>query len=348
MISLTTKYIIIGAGLSGLTTAFQLNKSGERDFMVLDARAKIGGRILTNNQIDFGATWFQNHHTNVAAMLRELKVEKFPQYSKGRSVLVYSTMAPEHYFQNDPNAPSAYRVAGGSVTLINELAAPFNNQIKTNTTVLAIEDINDGVKITTSNGIYKADKVIITIPPRIATLINFTPELPNNLTEIMKNTHTWMSNAIKVGLKFRNPFWKDKNLSGTIIGQVGAVTELYDHSNIKNSEFGLMGFVNEALRDLSSEDRKTKILEYLTKYLGEEIMEYTSYDEKDWSQDKNTSSDNIKSIYMSPSYGNPMFSDYYLNGKVLFSGAETSPVHGGYMDGAIYSGKLAAKKLKSI
>ena len=82
------------------------------------------------------------------------------------------------------------------------------------------------------------------------------------------------------------------------------------------------------------------------KYLGEEIMEYTSYIEKDWSQDKNTSCNTIKSIYMSPAYGNPIFADFYMNGKLLFSGAETSPLHGGYMDGAIYSGKLAAEKLK--
>lgn len=48
---------------------------------------------------------------------------------------------------------------------------------------------------------------------------------------------------------------------------------------------------------------------------------------------------------MSPRYGNPVFQELYLNDKVLFSGAETSQLYGGYMDGAIYSGLLAAKKI---
>lgn len=346
MIQTTSKYLIIGAGLSGLTTAYELYKAGETDVIVLDARATIGGRILTTNQIDFGATWFQNHHTHLAGLLRELKIEKFPQYTKGQSVLVYSTMAPEHYFQNDLNAPSAHRIAGGSTAVIKKLAAFFSDQIHTDTTVLAIGDFGDFIKVVTNKETYSAKKVVSTIPPRIATRIDFSPALPNNVTEVMKNTHTWMSNAIKVGLKFKQPFWRAKNLSGTVIGQVGAVTELYDHTNHAETEFGLMGFVNEALRDVTPEERQAKILTYLTKYLGEEIMEYTSYNEKDWSQDKNTSCDAIKSIYMSPAYGNSVFADFYMNGKLLFSGAETSSLNGGYMDGAIFSGKLAAEKLK--
>lgn len=340
-----SKYIIIGAGLSGLTTAYILNKSSETDFVVLESRDKIGGRILTNNQIDFGATWFQNHHENVANLLQELDLKKFPQYAEGRSVLVYSSMAPQHYFRSDPNAPAAHRIAGGSMAMINKLAEPFTHKIKTSTVVLAIEDEGKNVKVTTNNGVFIAEKVIITIPPLIAKDLNFLPELPSSLVETMEKTHTWMSNAIKVGLKFKKPFWRAKDLSGTIIGQVGAVTELYDHTNFENQEFGLMGFVNEALRDLTKEQRKNNILAYLTKYLGNEIMEYISYDEKDWSQDKNTSSESIKSIYLSPSYGNPVFSDFYMKGKLLFSGAETSSLYGGYMDGAIYSGKLAANKI---
>jgi len=81
-----------------------------------------------------------------------------------------------------------------------------------------------------------------------------------------------------------------------LIRQVGAVTELYDHCNLENDSYALMGFVNESLLDLSAEQRKERILNYLKKYLGKEIMQYTTYEEKDWSQDRNTSCDTIKSI----------------------------------------------------
>ncbi len=340
------KYIIIGAGLSGLTTAYMLHKSGESDFLILESRDRIGGRILTDNGIDFGATWFHDHHQNVTALLDELKIEKFHQYSKGKSVLVYSTMSPAHYFENDPNSPSAYRIAGGSTAMIEALSKKINkDRIKTGVSVLEIKNNKNHLVINTNNGVYTTEKAIITIPPRIATRINFLPELPNTLHKTMEQTHTWMSNAIKVGLTFKTPFWKNKNLSGTLIGQVGVVTELYDHSDVNNKTFSLMGFVNEGMRDVSAEERKKRILDHLQKYLGDEVLDYLTYEEKDWSQDRDTSCDKIKSIYMSPRYGDPEFSNAYLGGKLIFSGAETSTVYGGYMDGAIYSGLLAAEKV---
>lgn len=341
----SAKYIIIGAGLSGLTSAYQLQKAGETDFLVLESRDRIGGRILTNEGVDLGATWFQTHHQKVLELLEALRVEKFHQYSKGRSVLVYSTMAPEHYFESDPNTPSAYRIAGTSSALIQALAKPFSEKIRISTLVETISEADEGLSIETDQGLFRAEKVIVTIPPRIATRIIFSPELPDSVTQVMNKTHTWMSNAMKVGVTFKTPFWRTKNLSGTVIGQVGAVTEMYDHSCSEGTNFALMGFVNEGLRDFSSEERKKRILDYLSKYVGEEIMGYLTYEEKDWSQDRHTSCETIKSIYMSPFYGNPIFQERYLNNRLLFSGAETSPVYGGYMDGAIYSGIWAAGKV---
>jgi len=323
----TAKYIIIGAGLSGLTSAYFLNKQDETSF------------------VDFGATWFQNHHKNVLDLIDELEIDKFHQYNKGKSVLVYNSMAPAHYFENDPNAPSAYRISGGSSAIINKLSLKINNKIITETTVNEIKETKNGVTVITNTGEYFAKKIIVTIPPRLATELTYLPNLSPTIIDAMKKTHTWMSNAIKVGLTFSKPFWRDKGLSGTIIGQVGAVTELYDHSSSNNESFSLMGFVNEGLRDVSSKERKEIILTHLQKYLGEEVLDYLTYEEKDWSKDIHTSYKQIKSIYMSPRYGNPIFGDFHLNGKLLFSGAETSPVYGGYMDGAIYSGINVVEKL---
>ena len=106
-----------------------------------------------------------------------------------------------------------------------------------------------------------------------------------------------------------------------------------------------MGFVNEDLRAFTLEDRKEKILSYLQKYLGESIRDYTDYFEKDWSQDEFTNSKHLESGYRMTNYGNPVFEDFYMNGKVLFSGTETSKHHGGYLEGAIISGLNAAKQI---
>ena len=339
------KYIVVGAGLSGLSAAYTLQKSGRTDLLVLEARDRAGGRIRTKNHIDFGATWFQSHHEAVHGLLDELGIEKFHQYSKGKSVLVYSTMAPEHYFESDPNASSAYRIAGGSRALIQGLEATLSGKVVMNATVEAIEASTEQLTLVTNQGRFRAQRLILALPPKIVPRIQFEPPLPEALQASMRKTHTWMSNAIKVGLTFAKPFWREKGFSGMLIGQVGAVTELYDHTDYHGKYYALMGFVNEGLRDVGKEERKRRILDYLTKYLGDEVGGYIGYEEKDWSRDHYTSCNTIKSVYMSPAYGNPLFEKAYMNGRLFFAGAETAKVYGGYMDGAISSGVRAARKL---
>lgn len=341
------KYIIVGAGLSGLTTGHQLLKAGETDFIILESRDRIGGRILTKDGIDFGATWFQEHHQYVHQLCQELGIQRFPQFSSGKSILVYSSMAPAHYFENDPSATPASRIVGGTLALINALFASIKDKIVLQSTVSDVRLTKGQLEVDAQKVAYTASKLVVTIPPRIATRINFQLELPSQLISAMNNTHTWMSNAIKVGLTFAQPFWRAKHLSGMIIGQGGPVTELYDHSDYEDKRFALMGFVNEALREFPAKERKQRILDYLSKHLGDEVLDYESYEEKDWSRDQHTSTASIKSLYMSPQYGNPIFQATYLDGKLIFSGAETSPTYGGYMDGAIQSGFIASAKLLS-
>lgn len=108
------KYCIIGAGVSGLTTAYHLYKKGISDFIILESRDRIGGRIHTNNHIDLGATWFQNYHTHLIDLMQELELFRFEQYNKDHSILVHNSMTEPHYFKMDINQPPAYRIAGGS------------------------------------------------------------------------------------------------------------------------------------------------------------------------------------------------------------------------------------------
>ena len=190
------KYIIVGAGLSGLTCAYQLQKSGEDDFLLLESRDRAGGRILTKDGIDYGATWFQEHHKYVHQLCEELGVGKFPQYSQGQSMLIYSSMAPAHYFENDPSALPASRIAGGTSALIEALSDRLLSKIVYNTHVSGVLLNQDQLELKTSRAQYSTTKLVITVPPLIATRIMFEPGLPDHLTSVMKNTPTWMSNAI--------------------------------------------------------------------------------------------------------------------------------------------------------
>lgn len=338
------KYVIIGAGLSGLVTAYELKKKGEDDFVILEGRDRIGGRILTHNDIDLGATWFQTHHETLSNLIDELELKKFHQYNTGKSIFIYSSMAPAQYFENDPNTPSAFRIGGGSTALIKKLASHCPDQIKLNHKVESIDYSDEFIKVKTSSASYEASKVVIAMPPQMITGISITPSAPESLQHTMTNTHTWMSNAIKVGITYAKPFWREQQLSGTIIGHVSPVIELYDHSNIEDDSYSLMGFMNEGLRDETQDDRRERILSYLEKHFGSEVRNYISYQDKDWSEDPFTSCEQLKSIYISPRYGNLIFQQDHFGGRIILSGAETSPIHGGYMDGAVLSGIRAAER----
>ncbi|WP_394750823.1 flavin monoamine oxidase family protein [Spongiimicrobium salis] len=340
-----SKYIIVGAGLSGLTAGYTLYNQNERDFTILEARNRIGGRIHTHQGIDLGATWFQNYHEHLVDLANTLNINSFPQYAKGTGILTYSPTAPAHYFESDPNGPSAYRFAGGSISLLNRLAEPLEKNMVLGAVVHAITATSTGVSITTQEQHYTAEKVIVTLPPQLASCIAYTPLLPPSLQYAMENTHTWMGNAIKVGLTFEQAFWREKGYSGIIMGQVGPTTELYDHSNALDTSFALMGFVNEQMRYENPEKRKELILGHLEEHFGKEVRQYHSYEEKDWSEDPFTFPEKFKGTYHMPQYGNPVFQSPYFNEKLWFCGAETSPIHGGYMDGAVYSGRSVVKKL---
>jgi monoamine oxidase len=69
------RIVIIGAGLSGLAAAQELNRWGH-EVIVVEARERIGGRIWTSTQwadmpLDFGATWIHGPQGNPLTDLAE-------------------------------------------------------------------------------------------------------------------------------------------------------------------------------------------------------------------------------------------------------------------------------------
>ncbi len=126
--ALSADVVVVGTGLAGLTAARDLVAAG-RSVVVLDARDRVGGRLLNHavdgGVIEVGGQWLGPAHdipaadpttgdvrgqARVAALARDLRLRRFPTYDKGEYVdyrgdlpnsrATYSGRIPTH----DPTA----------------------------------------------------------------------------------------------------------------------------------------------------------------------------------------------------------------------------------------------------
>ncbi|MCG9625232.1 NAD(P)/FAD-dependent oxidoreductase [Vibrio mediterranei] len=88
---------IIGAGLSGVYAGFLLEKYGITDYVILESKDSIGGRIVDypviadgqdgedkNSIFDLGPSWFWSEfQPDLTNLLAELGINHYPQYEQG-------------------------------------------------------------------------------------------------------------------------------------------------------------------------------------------------------------------------------------------------------------------------
>jgi monoamine oxidase len=83
---------IIGAGLAGLTAARELKKAGINRVVVFDARDRVGGRTVNHDigkgrVVEGGGQWVGPTQTAILNLCKELGVDTFKTYLKGRLII---------------------------------------------------------------------------------------------------------------------------------------------------------------------------------------------------------------------------------------------------------------------
>jgi len=341
--------VIVGAGLSGLLLAYRLKKAGI-PFKVLEARNRVGGRICTialknNAPVDLGATWFNRDHSQLLDLLEELDLGYFEQII-GSDVFYQDSKFSMPRIVSIPNQAPTYRIAGGSSRLIQALVNEIGDElILKNQTVKSLTIAEDSVLIRT-NDVFNCKAAVLAIPPKLwAKNISFSPNLPSKLMEVALNTHTWMEDSIKFAFNFENPFWREKNLPSTLFSNTGPIRELYDQSNQERSLFALGGFLSSDVKSLTKEERLTIVEDVLVKALGEEVKEFTNYEECDWSAEEYTYQDSDAYLFPHQNNGHPLYRETLLGGKLFISSTEAAEKFPGYMEGAVQSANEIADKI---
>ncbi len=346
--------LIVGAGLTGLATAYYLKEAG-LTAQLIEARTRPGGRIHTlykndTASLEMGATWLGAKHTFLRRLLEELNIEIFEQELSDWAIYEPISTSPHQVVTLPPNSDPSYRIRGGSSALIQALLDKLDtNQLHTGQVVQAIQEEADGLLVKCTDQHFKVPIVVSTLPPYLLTqTIDISPPLAADVLGIAEQTHTWMGESIKVALAYKNPFWKAPNTSGTIFSNVGPIPEMYDHSNYEKSHFALKGFLNGSYFSVSKAERLELILRQLSKYFGAAANDFSSYEETVWRNEPFTFSEYQSHILPHQNNGHPIYQQACLSHKLFIAGSETASQFPGYMEGAVRSAAFVAREVLGL
>lgn len=333
--------VIVGAGLSGLYAAWRLSALG-KDVQVLEARARIGGRIFSRQAdaaFDLGPAWFwPDHQHRLPALLDELEVASFPQWTHGNMVFEPASGGIQ-VVPPQPMGPPSYRIAGGAGALIDALAARLpSGAVSVETPVNRIVLSDTGVLVTAGSHTVDARHVWMAAPPRlIADRIQFDPAMPDSVVGTMQATPTWMAAHAKVIAVYDTPFWRDAGLSGAAFSYVGPMMEIHDASPVDGGHYALFGFVAvPAVQRAGKADAvKAAAVDQLVRLFGPKAEAPQDVLYLDWSEEAFTATvADADGPATHPMY-QPIAVPAPWDESLVFVGTENAPDQGGYMEGCL-------------
>ncbi len=354
----TTDTIIIGGGLSGVYAAYLLAQKGT-SFILLEARKRLGGRILSPNHngffSDLGPSWYWPEiHPEMAGLIQMMQLHGYRQFETGNGRFQRADGAVRTV-GSYAMQPQSWRLAGGMAALVDKLyeAIP-ENTVRLSHPVCEIRKEAKGVRVGVGDleadqrTWFGAPKVILALPPRLAAAtILFTPELPHDLTQAMLSVGTWMAGQAKFCVLYDQPFWQEAGLSGQAFSECGPLGEIHDASNDDQGPYGLTGFVGlPAARRSQFGDLTEPTLFQLAGLFGESANRPSAVFYRDWAKEHYTAT-----IYDQPPmthhpvYQPPAGQTAIWDGTVHFAGTETADQHGGYLEGALNAAQRAVSAL---
>lgn len=321
--NIDTDLCIIGAGLTGLTLAAILQAEG-RDVMVLEARDRSGGRVLSQDGYDLGPAWIWPHNHRMLALLDSLGLNTFAQYASGRLVfedavgrvrrdLEFATMG------------GALRVEGGLARVTDTLASGLGKRLRLARQVNRVHEEEGGVRVLMADGRVRAQRVILAMPPRLmAGLGVAVPDAP-----------TWMAGHAKLVATYPTAFWREKGLNGDAISHHGPLAEIHDASPVDAKRGALFGFAHVgAARQPGFRDAA---ISQLVRLFGQGAATPDDVFIKDWSMDPATATE----ADLTPPADHPTYIALPPTRRLVFAGTETSHDNGGFLEGALAAAEAA-------
>lgn len=342
-----TETLIIGAGLSGLSLAVRMAEEG-RDFLLVEARDRPGGRILTQRvgkgYFDVGPAWFWPGQPRIAALISQLGLTLFEQYSMGALSFEDENGRVERG-RGFASMEGSYRLKGGLSALTDALAAQLPKaRVVLSSPVVSLAQTHKGITANTESGQeFQAKKVVLALPPRVASQITYSPSLPRETLTAMKDVPTWMAGQAKAIAIYDRPFWREAGLSGDTMSRRGPMVEIHDASPDESGPYALFGFIGIPPHARRDQGRlRQAVQDQLTNLFGPNAAKPETLLIKDWAYDRFTSTEEDQlPLYAHPSYGLPQALTQIWGNRLIFAGTEVASHFGGYIEGALEAAENA-------
>ena len=348
------KVAIIGAGLSGLYAARLLEQVGI-DYVVLETRSRVGGRILSvdSTGADLGATWiWPEIQPALCKVLAELNIDIVSHHQAG-DMLFERTMDTVSRHPGFVSSPAAARVRGGMSQLTDALLASLKtDRVTTGVHVTHIEQHN-GTLIIHGNThdeqvvTLHAQHILLALPPMLASRIAFTPVLPESLLQAWRNTSTWMAPHAKYVALYSRHFWRSKALSGEARSSIGPMVEIHDVSE-PNRGFALFGFIGlpfKARQAIGEAALREQCRAQLVRLFGSEAASPHAEFIKDWAADPCTATARDLDLQANHSVPPAWADNGHWQHALTGIASEWSTTFPGYVAGAIDAAAAGVQRI---
>ncbi len=302
------------------------------------------------------ATWMRrNLATKSGRMLLGLGIEAVwaaqPEDMSLLHVLFYihSAGSLELLFDTEGGAQQDRFVGGSQLIPMRMAEALGRERVVLGAPVRRIEHGPDGVTVHADGATARARRAILAIAPTLAGRIAYDPPLPGYRDQLTQRMP--LGTVAKCMALYSEPFWRQEGLSGQGTSEGGPVRLTFDNSPPDGSPGVLLGFLEgrhaRELGRLRPEERRTAVIDCLTRLFGPRAAKPDDYVERLWAEEEWTRG----------CYGCHMPTGAWTNygpalhapiGPLHWAGAEYSQVWNGYMDGAVRSGDATAAEVLEL
>ncbi|MBL4785383.1 MAG: FAD-dependent oxidoreductase [Cohaesibacteraceae bacterium] len=246
---------------------------------------------------------------------------------------------------------------GGDILLpdgLDAILSNFINDIEFKTDVM-VQDIkynrDHGVEVSTSQGIFRADIAICTLPLGVLKNgdVSFDPPLPKKYRHAID--HIPMGNVTKLALQFDKPFWDvETEYFGALTDQKGRWPLFMNYRTISNENILLglcFGSYSSRIEASSDNQIQADMMDVLRDMFGDSVAGPVNYVMSRWSVDPfSKGAYSFTGINTRPSHFQILAKP--IDNVLMLAGEHTHFLYHGTLHGAYISGQSAALKLFEI